>query len=424
MNATTITMNGLDNVPHCKRLPFNRQRQPSTDSDTSSEVDNRSMEGPGANEYKFIENSHSNKILEGLNELRKSGQFCDVNLSVSGQIFPAHRNVLASFSPYFSEAASSSSSVTWTRPTASASTVFAEQHACADLQTKAKSYALQNFLESLLSAANLLQVLPVKEAACQFLERHMDSSNCLGIHCFAEQHACADLQTKAKSYALQNFLEVCQHEEFLQLLPMKLIELTSNDNLVAEKEEAVFLAVARWLNHKHEERKLDFHKVLETVRLPLLSVYFLHDCVESMPAVKQNPSCCQLVEEAKLYHLLPDRRQMFSSSRTKQRNNADTIEVIVAVGGEDDKVVLRSVECYCTKTNTWKPIACLPFAVSKHGLVASGKNTLYLAGGEFPDGSASQSVWRYDPILDYWQEMASMLVPRSELGTVNNTNHL
>lgn len=56
------------------------------------------------------------------------------------------------------------------------------------------------------------------------------------------------------------------------------------------------------------------------------------------------------------------------------------------------------------------------FIFSKHGLVASGKNTLYLAGGEFPDGSASRSVWRYDPVLDVWQEMAPMLLPRSELG--------
>lgn len=31
----------------------------------------------------------------------------------------------------------------------------------------------------------------------------MDASNCLGIHCFAEAHACIDLQKKAKDYALQ-----------------------------------------------------------------------------------------------------------------------------------------------------------------------------------------------------------------------------
>lgn len=41
---------------------------------------------------------------------------------------------------------------------------------------------------------------------------------------------------------------------------------------------------------------------------------------------------------------------------------------------------------------------------------------MFLAGGEFPDGSASRSLWRYDPVLDLWWEMAPMLVARSELG--------
>ena len=53
---------------------------------------------------------------------------------------------------------------------------------------------------------------------------------------------------------------------------------------------------------------------------------------------------------------------------------------------------------------------------SKHGLVVSGQNKMYMAGGEYPDGSASQAFWRYDPVLDVWQEMASMHTPRSELG--------
>ena len=45
----------------------------------------------------------------------------------------------------------------------------------------------------------------------------------------------------------------------------------------------------------------------------------------------------------------------------------------MAVGGEDDKVVLRSVETFDPNTLTWKPLACLPFAISKHGLVSVGK---------------------------------------------------
>ena len=39
-----------------------------------------------------------------------------------------------------------------------------------------------------------------------------------------------------------------------------------------------------------------------------------------------------------------------------------------------------------------------------------------MAGGEYPDGSASKAVWRYDPTLDHWQEVESMQTPRSELG--------
>lgn len=47
----------------------------------------------------------------------------------------------------------------------------------------------------------------------------------------------------------------------------------------------------------------------------------------------------------------------------------------MTVGGEDDKVVLRSVESFDPLTNQWKSLACLPFAVSKHGLVVSGEPT-------------------------------------------------
>lgn len=58
-------------------------------------------------------------------------------------------------------------------------------------------------VQSLLAAANLLQVLPVREAACAFLYSHMDTSNCIGIHCFAETHACVDLEHKTWIYALR-----------------------------------------------------------------------------------------------------------------------------------------------------------------------------------------------------------------------------
>ena len=70
-----------------------------------------------------------------------------------------------------------------------------------------------------------------------------------------------------------------------------------------------------------------YAQVLEHVRLPLLSHYFLHDCVESQAVVRQSSECRHLVEEAKMFHLLPDRRAELQSSRTKHRNSAGTVQV-------------------------------------------------------------------------------------------------
>ena len=267
----------------------------------------------------------------------------------------------------------------------------------------------------------MLEMLSVKDAAARYLDRHMDASNCLGIQRFAEIHACHSLQLKAKSFALKHFSEVVQCEEFEDCQKNQLIDLISNDDLETEtgEEEEVFRAVMQWAESRQADncRKAALPFVLAAVRLPLVSPYFLHDCVQPHPLILQSKESMALVEEARVYHLLPDRRDRYSTSiRCRQRRNAGTAQVIVSVGGEDDKVVLRSVEYWDPSANLWKQLACLPFAVSKHGLVVSGDNKVYMAGGEYPDGTASSSVWRYDPSLDVWQEVESMTTARSELG--------
>ena len=61
-------------------------------------------------------------------------------------------------------------------------------------------------------------------------------------------------------------------------------------------------------------RKTRLHAVLAHVRLPLVSPYFLHDWVEKNPFVSGSPDSLHIVEEAKLFHLLPDRRPDFEHS--------------------------------------------------------------------------------------------------------------
>ena len=51
-------------------------------------------------------------------------------------------------------------------------------------------------------------ILPVRDACCQYLDKHMDENNSLGIQNFAELHACSELQRRARVFSLKNFAEV------------------------------------------------------------------------------------------------------------------------------------------------------------------------------------------------------------------------
>ncbi|CAK6964752.1 kelch-like protein 20 [Scomber scombrus] len=367
-------------------------------------------------DYLFAEPRHPNTVLQGLNSLRLNNAFCDVTLCCGGQEFPCHRIVLASFSSYF-QAMFSIDLIESKQERVAINGVEPQMVGMlVSYAYTSEVYISKANVQALLAAANLLDVMAVREACCRFMERQMDEMNCVGIHCFAEAHSCKVLEKRSMDYILEHFSSVSQQEEFLSLCVDKLTEILASDHLNVPKEELVFEAAISWLS-KCLSRKQSFEKVLEHIRLPLISPYYLHDVIESQDVVKENQGCQRLISEAKDYLLLKDRRGELYCPRARPRRSTGTAEVIVTVGGEDDKVVLRSVESFDPVTNKWKNLACLPFAVSKHGLVVSD-STLYLAGGEFPDGSASREMWRYDPCLDSWMEMAPMNVARSELGLV------
>ncbi|XP_045214051.2 kelch-like protein 3 [Mercenaria mercenaria] len=374
-------------------------------------------------EYKFTEISHAAQVLTGLNHLRISQQFCDMTLAAGGQEFRCHKIVLASFSPYFHAmftgnlAESTQDTVTINDVEASVMELLINYAYTSEILINRQN------VQALLSASNLLEILPVKEACGQYLEQNMDETNSIGIHCFAEAHACIELQQKSKKFILKHFTSVCLQEEYLQLTKDKLIEFLQDEELNIDSEEQVFQSAVRWLDFNTEGRTDDFEKVLEHVRLPLISPYYLYDVVEKQEVISRSDKCKVLVDEAKTYQLLRDRHSELQSTRTQLRKSLGYMEVIICVGGEDDKVVLRSVEMFDPDSCRWKPLACLPFAISKHGMVSSG-DYIYLAGGEFPDGSASRSMWRFDQNLDTWMEMVPMNMARSELGMAMLDGHV
>lgn len=226
-------------------------------------------------------------------------------------------------------------------------------------------------VQTLLPAANLLQLHDVKEACSDFLKSQIHPSNCLGIRAFADLHGCLDLLTATETFIEFNFADVVEGEEFLSLnvqevrtlfsrlfltslteLRVKIfssyiqvIALISSDKLTTS-EETVFESVLNWINYDHEGRREHVPTLMENVRLPLLSQDYLLHRVDEEPLLRLNPTCKDLLIEALKFHLLRgEQKATFSSPRTKPRQPIGLPKVLLVVGGQAPKAI-RCVESY------------------------------------------------------------------------------
>ncbi len=77
---------------------------------------------------------------------------------------------------------------------------------------------------------------------------------------------------------------------------------------------------------------LFFWQLMSSVRIPLLTRDFLMNQVESEDLMTSNATCKDLLIEAMKYHLMPEKRNVLASQRTKERKGRRSRPVIFACG--------------------------------------------------------------------------------------------
>lgn len=346
---------------------------------------------------------------------RQHEKLCDITIQVQGSNFKAHKVILAGSSPYFEAMftgeleESRKSTVVIHNISPPIMSLLIEYCYTSSIEIT------QDNAQELLPAAAILQLNWVREMCCEFIQHQLDSSNCLGIRCFADTYGCQTLQDAADVYAQQHYLEVLDSHEFLELSSEDLATLLESEDLNVQSEEQVFDSVMVWVKHDVEKRRKYLYDVLKHVRLPLLDRAFLVSKVSSEPLVRQNENCRDLVDEAKDYLLLPEQRSKLSGPRTIPRRPMVSDDVLYAVGGWCSGDAISLVEKYNIHTNEWKEAAVMSKRRCGVGIAVLGE-LIYAIGGH--DGSSYlNSVERYDPKTDQWSaNLAAMSCCRTSIG--------
>ncbi|XP_018589038.1 kelch-like protein 4 isoform X3 [Scleropages formosus] len=354
--------------------------------------------------------NHAEQTFRKMENYLQHKQLCDVLLIAGDHKIPAHRLVLSAVSDYFAamftndvrEAKQEEIKMEGVDPEALRSLVHYAYTGVLELK--------EETIESLLAAACLLQLSQVIEVCCNFLMKQLHPSNCLGIRSFADAQGCVELLNVAHSYTMEHFLEVIQNQEFLLLPTTEIVKLLASDDINVPDEETIFQALMMWVRQDVQQRQQDLGLLLSYIRLPLLPPQLLAD-LENNKMFSEDLECQKLLMEAMKYHLLPERRPMLQSPRTKPRKS--TVGALYAVGGMDATKGSTTIEKYDLRTNTWIQVGVMNGRRLQFG-VAVIDNKLYVVGGR--DGlKTSNMVECYSPVTKVWSTMPPMSTHRHGL---------
>lgn len=372
---------------------------------------------PDQGRYILHDPDYGGEILSRLNAFRSDSIFTDTILCVEHEEFPCHRNVLAVSSAYFQAMFTSdlkeSREIRISFSDVSAWTL----KRIIDYAYSGQLEITHDNAQEMLAAGNHFEYPRIVEACAEFLRRQLHPSNCLEMENFATLHNCTKLQQGAHTYILENFSNVVEYDEFLELTLERLKQFISSDLIDVRNEEIVYEAVMRWVKFDVDERRSYLPELLNEVRLGVLDMSSLR-LIERDPLVTASPECYSLVTEAQqlktsMEGQMGKRRRSHQDNQVQPRPSTVAKEVVVVIGGipQDSTYLTQTVEMYDPQKGKWLSLPDFPQLISWFSATVL-HNAIYVTGGIL-NSHIVATTWRFDASRRTWKEVQPMLKPRA-----------
>ncbi|NWX15621.1 KLH33 protein, partial [Aegotheles bennettii] len=364
------------------------------------------------------------ETLRAMEQLHASGLGCDLQLQAGDEVIPVQRLALSCSCDFFRALFTCPMREATHDPAAPLATGLAPAELRL-LLSFAYTGAVAGPWPAVLEAAETslrYQAWGLLTLCLDVFTRDLSPETGLDVLAFAVAYGLAQVSRVAEDYILATFPSVVATPAFLDLPAHVLIRLLRSDGLNVLYELEALEAASRWLMANKNVQEDLAKEVLSSVRFALMSGLEL----KKVPSVTTGVADPKLLRELILASLAP-MAQLPCRVRSLQ-------EVLVVCGG--DKVTtnlaarkpsrhLWFAHRYLSavglvKQVEWRPLGNFPDGPRFRHAVAVVGNILYVLGGKRYYGvhDTLASVYRYQPMEDSWEHLATMTCGRSYFAAV------
>uniref|UniRef100_A0A0N4WLD5 BTB domain-containing protein n=1 Tax=Haemonchus placei TaxID=6290 RepID=A0A0N4WLD5_HAEPC len=229
--------------------------------------------------------------LERMRYQRETGRFCDVCIVVKDRQFSAHRNILASCSPYFDSILRS--------------TKVTKEQVIVNCQQPKAFELLLNYMYSgcvvidrttvaeLLRLANNFLVTKLKNYCAEYLDRYLDAANSLSVRQLATRYNLPALLKAASEYFDVNINRCLLESLDILKYPMpQLLKILEDPKYQDVISPDVYLKlIVRWVGEDVPSRESSFRSLLERCHIPDVSDNALEFVLDYSPLLTKSQTC-------------------------------------------------------------------------------------------------------------------------------------
>ncbi|GMR43356.1 hypothetical protein PMAYCL1PPCAC_13551, partial [Pristionchus mayeri] len=343
-------------------------------------------------------------------KLRESGTDFDTVLLIGDKRIQSHKALLSGRVPYFRGLYESNMTECTTGEVplnGNASSMIA----LIDYVYTGELNISEDNVEDLMISANYLGIESVMDECAQFDRKRLRVETALSVLVQCRAIGYPKIDDFVLKFIDKNFVPISQTPEFLKLVAYQLEELLHRVSLHVDEERQIFDAVTRWINES-EDRLQHAVKLLRSIRCSLIPYSVLNDVIEKTKWVENNEECLALVREAKDAH---EGKDVVSFSKDVRRSD-DAHALIFPVGlmpnTQTDKE--PTMAFYDPIMDRWTKCKNLPRSRGRNGVAIVGTKIYAIGGNDGKDRLKSVDV--YDAMTDKWEQSVDLNTERSAMG--------